>query len=106
MEKQIVNIINQLNNLESKLEINPDKTRLIRNIKGIKSSLNELGYSYHNPILESYNETRLDCEADIIGNEPDDLYISDVIKPIIFKNDTGGKIIVQKAIVIAQPKNT
>jgi hypothetical protein len=37
----------------------------------------------HDPLGEPYNETRTDCEAEIGGNNLQNLFISNVIKPII-----------------------
>jgi len=68
-----------------------------------------IGLSYLNPLGESYNDTRTDCEATIAGTEVENLEIIEVIKPIIFyayqENDKTMKIIVQPAVVIVQSKN-
>ena len=56
---------------------------------------------WHNPLGETYTETRTDCEADIAGDSVAILTITEVIKPIIYhQNADGHRVIVQKALVI------
>lgn len=98
-EKTNIEIINQIFEIEKKSKSSGiDKFQ--RNIERLNYLLEAEGYSYHNPIGEKYNETRTDCQATII-NDSKDLYISDVIKPIIyFKDNQGNTTIVQQARVI------
>ncbi len=97
-----IQIINQLFDLEKKLSLLPDNNSLIRHVHRIKRSLAEMGYTWHNPAGEAYDETRTDCEASIAGEGWDDLYIQEVIKPIIWKEDYEVKRIVQRAVVIVK----
>ena len=69
----------------------------------------DVGLTYHNPLGESYTDTRTDCEATISGTSVENLGIIEVIKPIIFCsykiNENTIKDIAQPAVVIVQSKN-
>lgn len=99
----IVNLINQLFDLEKKIE-DENSDKILRNIKRMRRYLEEAGWNYHNPIGENYDETRTDCDADIAGESSENLVITEVIKPIIFQKESMGNMIVQKGVVIAQAK--
>ena len=103
-EKDNLNILNQIFEIRKKLKDNPAERSISRNLQRISTALEDIGYKTHNPINETYDETRLDCEARIAGETADNLYISEVIKPIIYLHDNGQNHIVQKAIVIAEEK--
>jgi hypothetical protein len=58
--------------------------------------------TWHNPIGETYADTRTDCDADIAGSKTSGLIITEVIKPVVyFEPKDGTRVIVQKAVVIA-----
>jgi hypothetical protein len=63
-----------------------------------------MGYTWHNPMGEKYAETRTDCEASISGRISDKMIINQVIKPVIYKQEEGTRMLVQKAIVIVEGK--
>ena len=100
-EKQIKEILNQIFEIEKKIQSSPLKNGIQRNINRIKNQLENSGYRYHNPLGETYKITRLDCEAMVVGKSIDNLKIVEVIKPIIY-HQTGNNIIIQKGIVITQ----
>lgn len=99
--KQIINIINQVYEIEKKLQSQPGSS-IQRNIDRIKAELNDMGYQYHSPLHEKYDETRTDCEANLVGKLKNKMIITEVIKPIIHQTDGSGKKIIQKAIVVAE----
>lgn len=99
--KQIVNIINQVFEIEKKLLAQPTVT-IQRNVDRIKAELEAMGYQYHNPLHEKYDETRTDCEANIVGALKQKMVITDVIKPVVHHTGEGGKKIIQKAIVVVE----
>lgn len=99
--KQIVNIINQVFEIEKKLSAQGAPS-LGRHVERIKQELNDMGYDYHNPIHEKWDETRTDCEASIAGTLKKKMVITDVIKPVVHKADESGKKIIQKAIVVVE----
>lgn len=104
MESQLIKVLNQVFELEKRIKNNPDRQRLERNINRINDSFMEMGYFYHNPLHEKYNETRLDCMADVTGVGDKDMIISDVIKPIVFRKEGENTHIIQKAVVIVSDK--
>lgn len=99
--KQIVNIINQVFEIERKLAAN-STSGIQRNIERIKAELGDIGYEYHNPLHEGWDETRTDCEANIAGAVRRKMVITEVIKPIVRYREEGGKKLVQKAIVVVE----
>jgi hypothetical protein len=74
------------------------------------------GLIYHDPKGENYDETRIDCEANISGTSVENLEIVEVIKPMIIyryksvDSLTSAEVIkpfiVQKAVVIVRSKNS
>jgi len=98
--RQVVNIINQVFEIEKKLSGAQANGSIQRNIDRIKNELEEMGYSFHNPINEKYDPTRTDCEANITGSGSGKLVITEVIKPVIRNTNDGENKIIQKAIVV------
>jgi hypothetical protein len=101
MEQNIINIINQICEIEKKA----GESKIERNLRRIKENLQEMGYTYYQPIHEKYDETRLDCDADIINNDGEGLTITEVIKPVIYKKEEDRNLMVQKAVVIVESFN-
>ncbi|MCU0352227.1 MAG: hypothetical protein MUD08_00590 [Cytophagales bacterium] len=99
---QHAKIINQLFEIEKKVNGKPENASIQRNIDRIKNTFEEIGLYIYNPMGESYNETRTDCEATIAGTATDDLKITSVIKPVIFEKSTVGNRIVQKGVVVVE----
>lgn len=102
--KQIIPIINQLFDLEKKLNKVEDGKVGKRNFRRMKDAWKDMGLSYHDPTGEKYNETRTDCEASISGLSGDELFISETLKPIIRFQEAGFSKIVQAAVVIVSQK--
>ena len=109
-----LDLVNQIFEIEKKATNFKEDNSIQRNINKINGLLEEgffkdVGLTYHNPIGESYTDTRTDCEATIAGAEVENLEIIEVIKPIIFysykENENTFKIIAQPAVVIVQSKN-
>ncbi|MFK7946068.1 MAG: hypothetical protein AB8G11_00645 [Saprospiraceae bacterium] len=95
-------IINQIFDMEKKLE-KMDNTRSIeRNIRRIKSQLEEMNIEYLNPIGQRYNETRTDVTATISGRSSNNLIITEVIKPIIVQKVGNMHQIIQTGVVIVE----
>ncbi len=97
--KHIINIINQIFEMEKKL----GATSIIqRHIDRIKSELSEMGYDFHNPLHEKWDETRTDCEASVSGTLKRKMIITEVIKPVVHLREAGAKKLIQKAIVVVE----
>ncbi|MDB5208330.1 MAG: hypothetical protein JWR72_3405 [Flavisolibacter sp.] len=97
--KQIINIINQVFEIEKKLGAT---SPIQRNLDRIKSELTDMGYEYHNPVHEKWDETRTDCEASVAGTLKSKMIITEVIKPVVHHKEDSGKKLVQKAIVVVE----
>jgi hypothetical protein len=97
--KQIINIINQVFEIEKKLGA---AAAIQRNLDRIRSEFSEMGYHYHNPLHEKWDETRTDCEASVSGVLKSKMVICEVIKPVVYSKENGTKKIVQKAIVVVE----
>ncbi len=129
MEQQIFKIpkeyqflINQIFEIENKVKDIQETNSIQRNIDRLKTFFESefakdgSGFVYHNPKGESYDETRIDCEANISGTSTENLEIVDVIRPIIIykyksidpvtSQEITKPFIVQKAIVIVKSKNS
>ena len=104
-QSSIFALLNQIFEIEKKASNSPLEKKLERNINRMKTTIEELGYVYHNPIGERYQITRLDCEAMVAGGHTDNLRIVEVIKPIIYFQEGGRNQIVQKAVVITETSN-
>lgn len=113
--KVIFDVINQVFEIEKKISNLKETNSIQRNINKLKElieiefsniiGIEQSGFIYHNPIGESFDETRTDCEASIAGENTNDLIITEVIKPIIRYCKGSLNIIVQKAVVIVESKN-
>jgi hypothetical protein len=113
-----LDFMNQIFEIEKKSANLKEENSIQRNLNKIKVILEEeffkgsstIGLTYHNPLGESYSDTRTDCEATISGTGVENLEIIEVIKPIIFyayqENEKVIKVIVQPAVVIVQSKNS
>jgi len=96
-------LINQIFEIENKVNKLAEKNTIERNVKKLKSYFEEEAFLfYDNPVGENYSETRTDVEANISGDEIDDLVIVDVVKPIIRIKQGKTNQIVQKGIVIVE----
>jgi hypothetical protein len=113
VKQEWLDTINQVFEIEKKTSNIKEENSIQRNINKLKGLFEEGffsggGLSYHNPLGESYADTRTDCEATISGTSVENLEIIEVIKPIIFyayqENDKTLKVIVQPAVVIVQSK--
>ena len=95
-------IINHLHGIESKVMEMEETESLQRRFDRMHSCFEELELHIHNPLNEQYDETRIDCEATIIGDSVDNLHVVEVIKPIIYNRIEGQNHILQRAVVIVE----
>ena len=101
----IVQLCNQVCELEQKSKTDAALSGIGRNLNRMKHSLEQMGYRYHNPLGEDYQEERSDCKANLLdGSGNDDLYISKVLKPVVYKEEDGKAWLVQKAVVIVEAR--
>jgi hypothetical protein len=106
--KQYLFMLNQLFEIEQKIDKIEESNSVQRNIDRLKDffeteALPEgQGLILHNPIGEKFDETRTDCEATISGTGHNNLKIIEVIKPIVYVKYGQTQMIAQKGIVIVQ----
>lgn len=119
LSQVLTDLINQLFEIEKKVDNLKEENSITRNINRIKTLLEEdmltgadgrkINLTYHNPINEEYKETRTDCEISIIGDDTHNLGIVEVIKPIIhctfLEEGKLIKIICQKGVVLVKSRN-
>jgi len=113
MPKQYTDLIDQIFEIERKVDKIEDANSISRNLSKMKDifenigetqSETGIGYTYHNPIGEPFNETRLDLEASIAGTSTDDLVVIEVIKPIIRYKNGNSTVIARKGVVVVESK--
>jgi benzoyl-CoA reductase/2-hydroxyglutaryl-CoA dehydratase subunit BcrC/BadD/HgdB len=108
--KKYIEILDQVFEIEKKLESINESNSIGRNVNKIKEMYEYLtadgGLIYQNPLGEPYNETRTDLEASIAGKSTDKLVVTEVIKPIIrWRTSSGATTIARKGVVIVESKS-
>ena len=104
VSKWIIGLLNNLFEIEKKIQTNSEHTNLKRNIERMKEIFADQKVFFENPLGESFSETRTDLEATITGTSTDDLRVIDVIKPIIRVGDRSFSRVVQKGIVVVESR--
>jgi hypothetical protein len=107
--KKYIEILDQVFEIEKKLESIIEPNSIGRNINRMKECFENLthdsGLIYQNPLGEKFNETRTDLEASIAGSSADNLVITEVIKPIIrLRTNSGVTTIIRKGVVVVESK--
>lgn len=100
--KWALSVLNNLYDIEKKLRVNGDTGNIKRNIDRMKDLLSEEKLFFEDPYGERFSETRTDLDATITGEGVDNLFVVEVIKPIIRYGDTDYSVVVQKGIVVVQ----
>ena len=101
-EQNIIQIINQLSEIKQKIVAENLEKKFERNFNRIFSTLEDDGFIIQYPLGEKYNETRTDCEASIVGEASENMLITQVLKPLIYKKSNDEISLIQKAIVIVE----
>ena len=111
--KQLLAAMNQLYELEKKVEKHGNPSNFERNIGKMKDAFEHFhepdgGFKYEDPMGQRFTETRTDLEATISGKDTQDLVVVEVIKPIIrfVSHDSLGSYskVVQKGIVLVESR--
>jgi hypothetical protein len=106
--KYLFDLLDNLFEMEKKVNKLSEPNSIIRNVSRMKEIMHHLdavehfGLSYDSPFGESYNETRTDLEAKIVGTSANNLVVTDVIKPIIRLRIAGTSVIARKGVVIVE----
>ena len=104
--KWALGILNNLCDIEKKLDINGDSSNVRRNVDRIRELLEDENLFYENPLGQKFSETRTDLDATITGEGTENLYVVEVIKPIIRAGNKNYSVVVQKGIVVVQSKDS
>jgi hypothetical protein len=100
MQHQHLRLINQLFELEKKILKSNESGAFQRPLERMKEIFADMGYQIHNPLAESYSETRTDVEASVLGDSAINLKVVEVIKPIVYQKEDGRNALVQKGVVL------
>ena len=98
-ENDITYLINQVFEIKKKSETR-EVDLFDRNLNRIFDKFEEIGYKIVNPIGEKYSETRTDLQAHVTSENTDTLVIKEVLKPVLYYNESGVNTIVQKGVVV------
>ena len=104
--KWALGILNNLCDIEKKLEINGDSANVRRYVDRIRELLEDENLFYENPLGQKFSETRTDLDATITGEGTENLHVVEVIKPIIRAGKKNYSVVVQKGIVLVQSKDS
>ena len=102
--KWVLQALNNLCEIERKLGMHGDPGNARRNVERIKEAFESEKIFFEDPTGQRFNETRTDIEASISGSGTENLYVVEVIKPIIRIGDKQFSRVVQKGIVIVESK--
>jgi len=102
--KEPILIINNLFEIEKKVSIHGDAGNILRNVTKIREVFEEQGLTFEDPQGQAFNQTRADLDATISGEGTENLFVVDVIKPIIRVSISGISQVVQKGIVVVESK--
>ena len=102
--KWILQLLNNLCDIERKLQIHGDPGNARRNVDRIKEALEAEKIFYEDPMGQIFTETRTDLEASITGVGTEDLHVVEVIKPIVRIGDKNFSRVIQKGIVVVESK--
>jgi len=100
--KHTLLIVNNLFEIQKKIETTEDRLNIARNLGKIIEALEEQGLTFENPIGQKFNQTRTDLEATISGEGTENLVVVDVLKPIIRAGNSNNTVVIQKGIVIVE----
>ncbi len=98
--ESVLNIINQLHLLESKIRKQPELNSGIRQLDRIKGTLESEGYIISNPHGEPYDPMRTDLEVNLLSTSNTSLHINEVIKPVVYLRKGGTNNLMQRGVVI------
>lgn len=101
MDKLTLTLINQIFEIERKLTAKQVDV-VNRNIERIKHDLEGSGVKVIDPTGEKYEDTRTDCQANIVGDLGKNMVITRTMKPIIIANGPNGMELVQRGTVIVE----
>jgi hypothetical protein len=113
-DKNYINLLDQVFEIEQKLEVIKEPNSIERNISKIKDifasiyatpSVPNCGLFYRIPIMgDDYDETKTDLDASIAGESTKNLVITEVIKPIIRSGKEERSLVIRNGVVVVESK--
>ncbi|MEE1947323.1 hypothetical protein VRU48_19510 [Pedobacter sp. KR3-3] len=94
-------IITQVFEIENKIK-EADKALFTRNFERLYHEFEQEGFIVINPLGQRYDERDVAIEANILNENGNDLKITKVLKPTIYKQEGEHRVLIQKAIVIVE----
>ena len=101
-EQNIIQLINQLVEIKQKIVSENLENKFDRNFNRLFFLLEDEGFIIQYPLGEKYNETRTDCEASIVGETSEKMFITQTLKPLIYKKNNDEINLIQKAVIIVE----
>jgi hypothetical protein len=98
----MLQIINQIFEIKNKINGMGEAAAFERNINRLYAIFEDDGYIIQDPTNETYEPSRADCEASIVGNASSKMKITRTLKPIIYQKLQGNVQLQQKAVVIVE----
>lgn len=106
LPKVLLLTLNQLFDMERKLTLHGDGAGVLRNVERLKDAFAVELLFYEDPLGQPFSETRTDLEASIAGASSENLFVAEVIKPVIRHGDKAYSRVIQKGIVVVQSKDS
>lgn len=105
IKKYHIDLLNSIFEIEKRLVYDNEKlykqlTRMKRVFESCFEDEQGGGLFIVNPIGERYEFTRTDCDASLIAEDTEQLFIRDVLKPILVYRKGTSQVIIQKGLVI------
>jgi hypothetical protein len=102
--KYVFTILNNVYEIQRKAQLSEDTHSILRNTGRITETFSDLGYFFEDPMGQEFKDTRTDLEATISGTQTENLYVVEVIKPIIRVGNQSLSKVIQKGIVVVESK--
>ncbi len=100
----ILKVLNNICDIERKIQIYGDPGNAKRNVDRIKETFEAEKIFYEDPMGQLFTETRIDLDASITGAGTENLHVVEVIKPIVRIGDRNFSRVIQKGIVVVESK--
>lgn len=98
-EQAVIQLINQVHQLQRKLNRVDETGTTSRQIERIMDIFAESGYLVDNPLGQHYDGTRTDL-AVTFGSRTTGTMITDVLKPVIYRQEEGESKLLQIGVVL------
>ena len=100
----VLKVLNNIYDIERKIKIHGDVGNIKRNIEKIKENFENEKIFYDDPMGGLFVETRTDLDVSIAGEGVENLYVVEVIKPIVRIGNKDYSRVIQKGIVVVETK--